>query len=246
MKISIVTAVRNAAPTLPAMLESLARQTYQNIEHVVQDGGSTDGSLDILAQHGLAAMALVSARDAGIYAAINAGISRASGDIIGLLHADDVLASPDVLAWVADTMADPAVDGVYGDLQYVARDNPARLVRHWVAGDYHAGLLARGWMPPHPTVYLRRRVFDQLGLYDGSFQISGDYDAILRYLCDGRVTLRYIPHIMVRMTTGGASNRSLSQILRKSREDYRAIRRHNIGGFTTLLRKNTSKLRQLF
>lgn len=244
MKISVITAVRNGADTLPAMLASLSCQSHADLEHVVQDGASTDATLAVLAQRGLADMRLVSQADGGIYAAINAGIRRARGDVIGLLHADDMLAGPDVLAWVAQALADPALDGVYGDLQYVARHNPARVIRHWVAGPYQRAALAHGWMPPHPTLYLRRAVFDRLGLYDTSYRIAGDYEAMLRYLGAGGVRLGYIPRIMVRMTMGGASNRNFAQILRKTREDYRAIQQHNMGGYVTLLRKNASKLRQ--
>ncbi|WP_322893915.1 MULTISPECIES: glycosyltransferase family 2 protein [unclassified Yoonia] len=244
MKISIVTAVRNGVLTLPRMLESLHLQSHGDLEHVVQDGASTDGTVDLLRAQGLAGMALVSAPDGGIYEGINAGIRRATGDVIGLLHADDVLADRDVLGWVAAALADPAVDGVYGDLQYVARDDPARVIRHWRAGEFTPTALARGWMPPHPTLYLRRAVFERAGLYDTSYRISGDYDAMLRFLTTGRVRLAYIPQVMVQMQIGGASNRSFAQMIRKSREDYRAIRRHGVGGIGTLMAKNLSKLPQ--
>ncbi|WP_108815400.1 glycosyltransferase family 2 protein [Loktanella sp. Alg231-35] len=244
MKISIVTAVMNGRATLPDMLQSLAEQSQTNVEHVVQDGGSTDGTLAYLTLAGHPAMALQSTPDTGIYDAINQGISRAMGDVVGVLHADDQLADPDVLAMIAKAFADPAVDGVYGDLQYVARDDPNRVVRHWRAGAFEPALLKRGWMPPHPTLYLRRAVFERAGLYDTSYRISGDYDAMLRYLTTGQVRLSYLPHVLVRMKMGGVSNRSFAQMLRKSREDYRAIKRHQVGGVGTLVAKNLSKLHQ--
>lgn len=246
MKISVVTAVRNGAATLPRMLDSLRAQTHADLEHVVQDGASTDGTVELLRAQGLAGMALVSAADGGIYEAINAGIRRATGDVIGLLHADDVLADASVLARVADVLADPAIDGVYGDLNYVARADPSRVIRHWRAGAFNPRALALGWMPPHPTLYLRREVFDRAGLYDTSYRISGDYDGMLRFLTTGQVRLAYISHVMVQMQMGGASNRSFAQMIRKSREDYRAIRRHNVGGIGTLVAKNLSKLPQFF
>ncbi|MBE0412438.1 glycosyltransferase family 2 protein [Yoonia sp.] len=244
MKISVVTAVYNGGDTLPRAVDSLRRQTHAHVEHVVQDGGSTDGTLAWLAANGHHGMALVSAPDAGIYDAINAGIARASGDVIGLLHADDFLADNAVLARVAAALADPAIDGVYGDLQYVARDDDTRVIRHWSAGVYTPQRLRRGWMPPHPTLYLRRKVFERWGLYDTSYRIAGDYDGMLRWLTKGQVRLAYIPHVMVRMRLGGASNRSLAQMLHKSREDYRAIRTHGVGGVGTLVTKNLSKLPQ--
>lgn len=244
MKISVVTAVKNGRQTLPEMLESLKAQTYPDIEHVVQDGGSTDGTLTYLSEDGCGHMALLSAPDGGIYDAINQGISRATGDVIGLLHADDQLAGPDVLAQVALALKDRTIDGVYGDLQYVARGDTSRVIRHWKAGAYVPAMLRRGWMPPHPTLYLRRDVFRRAGLYDTEYRISGDYDGMLRFLTSGDVRLGYIPQVMVRMKIGGASNKSFAHIIRKSREDYRAIRRHGVGGVGTLMAKNLSKLPQ--
>lgn len=244
MKISVVTAVRNGGALLAKSVQSLRDQSHDDIEHVVQDGGSSDGTVDYLRDHGHAQMALVSQPDTGIYDAINMGISRAQGDIVGLLHADDYLAGPDVLARVAQAFEDPNIDGVYGDLEYVARDDSDRVIRYWQAGEYAQARLKRGWMPPHPTLYLRYRVFQQAGLYDTSYRISGDYDCMLRWLTQGKIRLGYIPQVMVRMRIGGVSNRSFAQMLRKSREDYRAIRRHNVGGVVTLMGKNLSKLPQ--
>ncbi len=244
MKVSVVTAVMNGGDTLPQAIASLRAQTHPDIEHVVQDGGSTDGTLEYLGRHGHPNMALVSSPDSGIYHAINTGISRTTGDVVGLLHADDYLASPDIIAQVAEAMQDPQIDGVYGDLEYVARADANRVIRYWKAGDYAPARLRRGWMPPHPTLYLRRQVFERAGLYDPSYRISGDYDGMLRWLTTGQVRLGYIPQVMVRMRIGGVSNRSFAHMLRKSREDYRAIRRHNVGGFGTLLGKNLSKLPQ--
>jgi glycosyltransferase len=241
MKLSVVTAVMNGAQTLPAMLVSLGQQTHPDIEHIAQDGGSTDGTLEILRARRRIASSIMSTPDAGIYDGINKGITRATGDVIGLLHADDQLADPTVLAAVATILADPEIDGVYGDLQYIAADG--RVLRHWTAGPYRNSRLKWGWMPPHPTVYLRRHVFDRHGTYDAEFRISGDYEAMLRYLASG-VRLAYLPQVMVQMQVGGVSNRSFKQMLHKSREDYRAIRRHRVGGCGTLLAKNLRKIPQ--
>lgn len=160
------------------------------------------------------------------------------------MHSDDVFASDDVLTKVAAAFQDSKIDGVYGDLQYVAADDTNRVIRHWRAGEYHPRLINRGWMPPHPTLYLRREVFDRFGLYDPSFRISADYDAMLRYLVKGKIQLAYIPEVLVKMRVGGESNSSLGRILRKSREDLRAMRNNGIGGFGTLAAKNLSKLGQ--
>lgn len=244
MKISVVTAVFNRASTIAEAVESVQRQTYPYLEHVIQDGGSSDGTLDQIAK--LAAMNtnVTSERDTGIYDAINRGIDRATGEIIGLMHSDDFFADDTVLEKVAAAFASPGVDGVYGDLQYVSADDPTRIVRHWRSGQYHPSLLKHGWMPPHPTLYLRREVYERYGVYDTSFSIAADYDAMLRYLATGKIKLAYIPEVLVKMRLGGESNRSLERILRKSREDLRAIRKNGVGGLGTLAAKNLSKLGQ--
>jgi len=246
MKISIITATYNRKATIAQAIESLQAQTYPDVEHIIQDGGSTDGTLAVVESMANAATSLQSTPDTGIYDALNKGIKRASGEIIGLMHSDDYFAHPGVLQKVADAFSDPDIDGVYGDLDYVAPDNPDRIIRHWKSGPFHPRNLARGWMPPHPTLYLRRDVFERLGVYDTSYQIAADYDAMLRWLGAGRLRAAYIPEVLVKMRLGGESNRSLGRILQKSREDYRAIRNNGIGGIATLVMKNTRKIRQFF
>ena len=244
MKISIVTAVYNRSATIRETLESVRRQSYPDVEHIVQDGGSSDGTLAIVRSNSSAAVRLESERDRGIYHGINRGIRRARGDVIGLLHSDDVFHSDEIVARVAAMLSDSSLDGAYGDLVYVAADDPSRVIRYWQSGEYTPEQLRRGWMPPHPTLYLRRSVFARHGLYDTDFRIAADYEAMLRYLVRGKVRLGYLPEVMVRMRVGGESNRSLGRILRKSREDYRAIRRHDVGGIGTLLSKNLGKVSQ--
>ncbi|MGP3726445.1 glycosyltransferase family 2 protein [Cereibacter sphaeroides] len=244
MKISVVTAVYNRRDTIADALRSVQAQTYAPVEHVIQDGGSTDGTLEELARHFRPELSLETARDGGIYPAINRGIARSTGDVVGLLHSDDFFAHDKVLEKVAHAFRDPRVDGVYGDLDYVSHRNPSRVVRHWSSGAYEPGKLMRGWMPPHPTLYLRRAVFESFGTYDPAFRISADYDAILRWLVRGKIRLAYIPEVLVKMRTGGESNKSLECVLRKSREDLRAIRRNEIGGVRTLMLKNALKVSQ--
>lgn len=246
LKISVVTAVYNRRHTVVEAMVSVKTQTYANIEHVVQDGASTDGSLALIQDAKDARTFIESRPDSGIYDAINRGIARCSGDIIGLMHSDDFFADHSVLQKVADRFADPHIDGVYGDLDYVSADDTSRIIRRWKSGEYSVGNLSRGWMPPHPTLYLRREVFETFGLYDTSFRIAADYDAMLRYLTAGQIRLGYIPEVLVKMRVGGESNKSLRKIVQKSREDYRAIRRNNVGGLGTLAVKNLSKIHQFF
>ena len=244
MKISIITAVYNRENTVGQTMRSVQAQNYADIEHVIQDGGSTDDTLGIV--KGLAddRTNIISAPDEGIYDAINKGISTATGDVIGLLHSDDFLSSKSVIAKVADALADPRIDGVFGDLDYVAAEDTDRVIRHWKSGAFSQEKLRRGWMPPHPTVYLRRDVFERFGLYDTTYQIAADYDAMLRYLGTGGVRLGYIPEVLVKMRVGGVSNRSLWHIMQKTREDYRALRTNGIGGIGALSWKNISKVSQ--
>ena len=171
-------------------------------------------------------------------------MARASGDIIGLLHSDDIFADPNVLADVAATFAASHADAVYGDLDYIANDDSGRIIRHWHAGTYHPGRLKRGWMPPHPALFLRRAVIEKHGGYNTNLSIAADYDAILRWFGTGRITAAYLPRVLVKMRVGGESNRSLARIVRKSREDLHALRANRIGGVPALAWKNLSKLPQ--
>lgn len=225
-------------------MNSVREQGFSDLEHVIQDGASTDGTLELIHQLANSTTSIISEPDTGIYDAINRGIRRASGGVIGLMHSDDIFASDDVLTKVAAAFKDPKIDGVYGDLQYVAADDLSRVIRHWRAGEYHPRLIKRGWMPPHPTLYLRREVFDRFGLYDPSFRISADYDAMLRYLVKGKIELAYIPEVLVKMRVGGESNSSVGRIIRKSWEDLRAMKNNGVGGVSTLLWKNLSKVGQ--
>lgn len=244
MKITIVTAIHNRANTIGSALESLRTQTHTDVEHIIQDGGSTDETLAVIAQHSDHRTKLESIKDGGIYEALNRGISRATGDVIGMLHSDDVLANTEVLSRVATCFEDSSVQGVYGDLEYVAKDDPSRVLRYWKSGNYHPARLRRGWMPPHPTLFLRRTVYKDYGVYDTSFRISADYEAMLRWFKHANLKFAYLPEVMVKMRVGGKSNRSLSNMLFKSREDLRAIRRHHIGGIGVLISKNLTKVPQ--
>lgn len=244
MKISVVTAVFNRAATIGEAIDSVQAQTWADVEHVIKDGGSTDGTLEIVRHRARSNAIVFSERDGGIYDAINRGIERSSGDIIGLMHSDDMFAHNDVLSKVAAAFDSADVDGVYGDLQYVTASDPGRVIRYWRAGEYDPALLKWGWMPPHPTLYLRKEVFDRFGLYDTSYRIAADYEAILRYLVQGNIKLSYIPEVLVKMRLGGESNRSADRIIKKSSEDLRALKGAGIGGYGTLIAKNVSKLSQ--
>ena len=250
MRISLITVTYQCVATVGACLDSVASQTHADREHLVIDGASTDGTLAVLAARRDQLAALVSEPDEGRYFAMNQGLSRARGEVVGFLHGDDVLADPEVLARVAQAFADPGVVAVYGDLEYVSQTDPGRVVRHWRSRAFNPGLLRRGWMPPHPTLYLRRSVYERLGGFDTRYRIAADYDLMLRVLrqLPGRAV--YLPQVLVRMRLGGESNRSLGKIARKSWEDFLALQRNGLGGpaglgaLGALAWKNLSKVPQ--
>lgn len=244
-KISIITATRNCVGTVAECLASVAGQTYPHREHIVIDGASRDGTLEVLETWRAQLAVLVSEPDRGSYDALNKGIARASGEVVGLLNADDLYAGPGVLARIAAAFADPSVAAVYGDLVYVNQADTGRVIRYWRAGPYHPRRLARGWMPPHPTLYLRRDLYERHGGFGLGYRIAADYDLMLRVLSRINGQVVYLPEVLVRMRLGGTSNRSRN-LLQKSCEDYQILRRNRIGGLGTLLLKNVQKLPQFF
>jgi len=246
MKITVITAVYNAKDTVAEAIESVLAQDYADVELVVIDGASSDGTTELLESYREHIDIFVSEPDHGIYDALNKGIKHATGDVVGFLHADDLFADETVLSKVAAAFASGDVDAVYGDLEYVSKDAPDKVIRYWQSGDFSRHRLKHGWMPPHPTFYVRRSVYQEHGGFDTSFRIAADYDCMLRFLGLARVRCAYIPSVMVKMRLGGASNRSLANIMQKSREDYIALRRNDVGGMYTLLAKNIRKLPQFF
>ncbi|MCZ2134038.1 MAG: glycosyltransferase [Burkholderiales bacterium] len=247
MKISVVTAVFNRVATVSDSLRSSVAQRHRPVERIVIDGGSTDGTVAAVQGFGEAVAVLVSEPDRGIYDALNKGVALATGEVVGFLHADDMFNDDEALARVAAALADPNVAAVYGDLVYVSRGERSHVVRDWRAGEFSAAKLRHGWMPPHPTLYVRRAVFESVGRFDTTLRIAADYDWMLRLLLAGH-RVAHIPAVQVRMRTGGVSNRSVGNVLRKSGEDFLALRRNGFGAVaaaTTLTAKNLRKLPQL-
>ena len=246
MKISEITAVYNSKDTISEAVESVLGQNYDDIEFIVIDGASTDGTTELLEAYRDRISVFISEPDQGTYDALNKGIANASGDVVGFLHADDLFENNNVLSDVAVTFSESATDAVYGDLVYVIKNEPDKVIRYWSSAKYSPDKLKAGWMPPHPTFYVRRSVYEEHGAFDTSFQIAADYDFILRALGCGKIKCHYVPTVFVRMLLGGKSNAALGSILRKSLEDYRALKKNHVGGMYALLWKNFSKLPQFF
>jgi len=246
MKISVITVVYNCRDTIAATLASVAGQTYPHVEHIVVDGASTDGTLDVLAAFRERIAVLISEPDRGPNEAQNKGLASATGDIVGFLNADDVYANADVLEKIAAAFAAADVDAVYGDLLYMGSSSPENLLRIWHAGNFSPRKLSWGWMPPSPTLYVRKRYYDELGGIDERYKIASDYHMTLRLFSMSGFRAVYIPEVFVKMRWGGRSNYSLKNIIRKSYDDYLALRETGVGGIGALLWKNISKIGQFF
>lgn len=245
--ISVVTATWNCANTLPDCLASIARQNYANREHLIVDGASTDGTINVIRRHIDQIAVFKTERDQGIYDALNKGIQLATGDVVGFLHADDLYSSDDVLTKVARAFEDPAVCAVYGDLEYVSQQDTSKVVRRWKSNSFKKRGLDWGWMPPHPTLYVRREWYSRIGGFDISYRIAADYLSVLKLFTQPDFKTVYLPDVLVTMRLGGASNKSLKAIIRKSKEDWRALRSCGFStpnAFRALAWKNLSKLFQ--
>ena len=245
MKISIITATYNSDKTLRETLESVINQTFENIEYIVIDGASSDGTLKLIKEYSSRIDRLISEPDSGIYDALNKGIKLASGDFVGFIHSDDAFTNNKVIEKVAELASD--ADAVYGNLNYVDAKNPEKIIRRWKSCEFSPSLIKKGWMPAHPTLYLRKGIYDNLGGFDLNFKIAADYESILRYFSTPGIRVKFLDEVLVNMKLGGASNRSLQSIFTKTNEDYRALIKNQIPRpMLTLARKNISKLSQFF
>lgn len=223
MKISIVTVCLNAAATVRDAVESVAAQSYPEIEHIVIDGGSTDGTLDVLKSSNGRISRLVSEKDQGLYDAMNKGAGLSTGEVIGFLNADDVYASDRVISKVAECFNESSIGACYGDLEYVARSDTSQIQRRWTSGEFRPESFSQGWAPPHPAFFVRREHFASSGGFDLRLRVAADNDLMMRLLEVERIKCTYIPEVFVKMRSGGASNRSLRNILRGNLEIWRAL-----------------------
>jgi glycosyltransferase involved in cell wall biosynthesis len=227
MKISVITVVFNHARTIAKAIESLQVQTCP-VEYIVVDGASTDGTLEILRRNLGPSAQLISEPDAGIYDAMNKGIRMATGDVIGILNADDVYADNDVLMRVSRIMDQEDLDALYGDVEFFRPENPDKVIRRYSSARFSPRRIAWGWMPAHTALFLRRSVFDAYGLYRPDFRIAGDYEFVARIFKNDMLKYRYLPEVLVRMSTGGASTGGWRSTLLLNREVLRACRENGI------------------
>jgi len=245
MKVSIITAVYNRVSTVEDAITSVLSQDYSNIEYIVIDGASTDGTIDIIEKYRDRIATLVSEEDGGIYDALNKGLSCATGDVIGFLHSDDLFGDSTVISSIVAQFEASQTNSVYGNLVYVNAKDPSKIIRYWESGEYDSRKLKNGWTPPHPSFYIKRSVYQAYGNFDTSFKIAADYDITVRFLFKHHVTASFVPTTIVKMRVGGASS-SLKNIACKMREDARVMKKNGLTWWYTLFMKNTRKIPQLF
>lgn len=247
MKVSIVTTAYNSAKTIEDTIKSVLSQTYPNIEYIIVDGGSTDGTQEVIMSYKSKVSRFVSERDKGIYDGMNKGYALATGDVVGQINSDDFYGSSDVIQKVVDAFQKSKADVCYGDLEYVDEKNTDHVFRRWKAEEYDSKKFKRGWMPPHPTFFARRETYQKYGTFRLDMGTSADYELMLRLLLKHKLSACYIPEILVKMRVGGASNKNLWRRLKANRNDYRAWK---VNGLKVspliLLWKPLSKLHQFF
>lgn len=245
MKISVITVVYNNVKHIADCIKSVIAQSYPRIEYIVVDGRSTDGTMGVINRHRPGIAKIISEKDDGYVYAMNKGLEAATGDVVGFLHSDDFYAHDKVIENVASGFRNNTIEGLYGDLAYTDRNNTKNIIRCWKAGGYDITKIRGGWMPPHPTFFVRRAAYKRRGYFNTDFRIAADYEMMLRLLYKNKISVSYLPEVLVKMRWGGASNRSLWDIIKKSSEDYRICRMYGFG-LSTLIMKNINKIPQFF
>lgn len=243
MKVSIITIVYNNEECITQCIQSLLSQTFQNIEHIVIDGGSTDGTQQRIEVFSDQLAYYSSEKDSGLYNALNNGIKQATGDVIGILHSDDIFYEPETIEKIVKAFQNSNADLVYANGMYVSKDAPSLVKRIYKAKPYKQSYLKYGWIPLHTTIYVRRSVFENYGDYDESYSIASDYDISLRWFENNKIKKYFINDWVVKMRLGGKST-TVSLQKKKSTEDLSIIKKHRLPGFFTLVCKIARKIPQ--
>lgn len=247
MKISIITITYNSEKTIADTIKSVLVQTYKNIEYIIIDGKSSDKTLKIINKYKKKKFKIISEKDYGIYDALNKGISLATGDIIGFLHSDDVFYDKQVLFNIAKTFENYNIDSLYGDLLYVNAQNTNKIIRYWKSKDFNKSSFKAGWMPAHPTFYVKKEIYKKYGNFNINLKISADYELMLRFLYKNTISTKYLPLILVKMRMGGTSNVNLKNRLIANQEDKKAWEMNNLNmPFYTNILKPLRKITQYF
>ncbi|WP_264565353.1 glycosyltransferase family 2 protein [Flavobacterium sp. N3904] len=244
MKITIITVCYNRKNTIEKAIKSVLEQNYDNIEYIIIDGNSTDGTKEIIESYRDRISKYISEPDNGMYDAINKGLQLATGDVIGLMHSDDEFYDEKAISRIVNRFNyDPSIEGVYGDGVYVSNDNKERLIRNRIGGAFSQQKIKAGWLPLHPTVYLKKKIFEKYGLYNINFKIASDTEFLLRYLYKYKIKVSYINAYIVKMRMGGMST-NLKRALEVLYEDYKIYKFHGLGPILVVFLKKSSALRQ--
>jgi len=245
VKVSILTVSYNSEKTIQDTINSVIQQDYPNIEYIIIDGNSSDGTMDIVSKHSSGITKVISEPDKGIYDAMNKGVKLASGDIVGILNSDDFYASNTVVSKVVKLISKEGTDSLYADLVYVDAENTEKVTRKWVSGKYKPGKFKWGWMPPHPTFFVRKNVYEKFGSFNTELKSAADYEFMLRVLHKENISVSYLPELTVRMRAGGVSNASFKHRIKANKEDRKAWTLNNVQPyFFTLFLKPIRKILQ--
>lgn len=247
MKVSIITVTFNSSATLEQTIRSVINQTYKNIEYIIVDGKSTDDTLKITEKYKNYISKIISQKDKGLYDAINMGIELATGDVIGILHSDDFYLGTEVIQKYVNVFEKEKCDAVYADLYYVDKENTDKIVRKWKSGIYHKNSFINGWMPPHPSFFVKKEIYSKYGKFNLDFKTAADYELMLRFILRDKISIGYLPEFTVKMRVGGKSNVSVKNRVNANLEDRMAW---SINGlkpkFYTLYLKPLRKILQFF
>jgi glycosyltransferase involved in cell wall biosynthesis len=247
LKISIITVSFNSVITIRDTIESIISQDYNNIEYIIIDAGSNDGTLDIIKEYKEHISYFISEADNGIYDGMNKGIAAATGDIVGILNSDDFFPNSLVISNVASTFEKQSCDAVYGDLVYVKFFDIDKIIRYWQSGEFSVKKIKNGWMLPHPTFFVKKYLYDKYGYYNTDFKTAADYEMVLKLLYKHNIKAFYIPMILVNMRIGGASNSSILNRIRANKEDGLAWTRNQLNKpLFVRIKKPLQKVKQFF
>ena len=245
MKVSLITIAYNSAATIEDTIKSIVAQEYSNIEYIIIDGGSTDNTLSIIEKYKESISTIISEPDKGIYDAMNKGVQNATGDLVGILNSDDIYADNKVVSNIVEAIGNK--DSIYADLVYVNRDNTDKVTRYWKSGKYRKGIFKKGWMPPHPTFFIKKSCYDQYGIYNLQLKSAADYELMLRMLHKHNISVAYLPEVITKMRVGGQSNITVLNRFKANTEDRLAWTINNLKpGRLTLTMKPILKLSQFF
>lgn len=242
MKVSIITIAYNSEETIEDTIKSVVAQSYPNVEYIVVDGASKDGTMAIVNRYKDGIAKIISEPDKGIYDAMNKGVQAATGDLIGILNSDDLYAHTEVIGRVVERIGEQ--QGLYADLVYVDREDTENITRYWKSGAYKKGAFRKGWMPPHPTFFVRKECYEQFGTYSLELRSAADYELMLRFIHKNEISLVYLPETIIKMRVGGQSNVTLKNRLAANKEDRMAWKMNGYSPGLATVRKPLSKISQ--